>query len=452
MMNARFYFFLLCCLLIGACSPVKKLVDEGDRLKESGSYEESANYYYNALLKAPGNKRAQEGLKQSAQQVLNDKFTQFSKLVLANKIEEAIGQYKNAEKYANNAKSVGVTLDWPTEYDEVYADIRSEYVLTLYDDALRLLKEKKFDAAEKQFQQMAEYDPAYKDLTILRLNTVLEPLYQRGVQQLAAGKYKDAYNSFDRLLELDDHYKDASEQRQLAKEKATISLGVFPVLNNTGKTGEERLLNQYLAEDLSKKNTNAYVRVSKSAEFHANLQSRGWDRITDATKAAEAGRNFDYRYVLLVQLLSADEKVTPFMKAEREAYEAFSEGIRNPITGTYNYITKFRKTKYDDTYEARKLTYRVAYQLISSADGRILYSDESVIEKSDEQHLLTFKGNINNLYKELPSGNYMPPPDEAWHEQFNASRRSLLSREDLGKEISIQVAEKIATSVLPRLK
>jgi hypothetical protein len=182
------------------------------------------------------------------------------------------------------------------------------------------------------------------------------------------------------------------------------------------------------------------------------MESRGFSNISDAQKAAEAGRNFGFKYILISQLLIDEEMVTPFNKVVRDAYEAFTESILNPITGTYNYITKFKKAKYDDTFEARKLKFKVAYQFISSVDGRVLFNDEIEVEKSDEQHLLTYTGNINNLYEELPQGNYLPPPNETWRDQFTQVKRKLLSKDDLSKEISIQIADKISSEILPRLK
>lgn len=447
----RKLFFLLFIINV-ACNPVRQLITDADSLEQQGKHEDAANYYYNALLKKPETKAAKDGLKVSAQFVLNDKFTLFSKYVLDNKIEESVKQYKNAEKYAKNAENVGVNLAWPSEYDEVYNDVRDEYVLGLYDNALHLFKDKKFDAAEHSFQQIAEYDSTYRDATILRLNTVLEPLYQRGLRQMAKAQYKDAFVSFDRIIEIDDHYKDAAKQKDLAKESATLSLAVFPVVNLTAKPAtSEAQLNRFITEKLEK-NNNPYVRISSNDEFHKGLESRGWTNVTNPLKAAEAGRNFGFKYILITQVRIEDETVTPFNKIVREAYEAFTESILNPITGTYNYISKFRKTTYDDTFEARKLKVKVEYQFILASDGRILYSDEVELEKSDEQHLLSFNGNINNLYQELPTGNYLPPADETWRNQFTMVKRRLLSKEELSKELSIQIAETIASSILPKLK
>jgi len=443
-------FILIFCFLF-SCNPSRQLVSQGDALEQQGRHEEAADFYYNALLKKPGNSQAKEGLKKSAQAVLHDKFVQFSKQVLDNKIEDAVKQYKNAEKYADAAKGVGVILEWPSEYNEVYLDVRDEYVLGLYDNALRLLRDKKFDAAEQQFQQIAIYDSAYKDATILRLNTVLEPLYQRGIRQLAKGQFKDAKISFDRILEIDDHYRDTEKQRNLAQEKATVSLAIFPPVNKTADSADVGMLATILEKKLAK-NSSAYIRIANSEEFHRNLEARGWSNISDPSKAADAGRNFGYKYVLLIQLTTNEGQAVPFNKVVREAYEAFTESILNPITNTYNYISKFRKTHYDDTYESRSLKYKVNYQLILSSSGYIILNDEVEAEKSDEQHLFSYPGNINNLYPELPNGNYLPPPNEAWKNQFTQVKRKLLSREELEKELTLEIAEKISPVVFQKLK
>ena len=442
---------LFFCLIVAACNPARELIKTGNTFESQGNHDDATDYYFNALLKSPKNKEALDGLKKSAQPVLNDKFTLFSKYVLENKIEDAVKQYKSAEKYFNTAGNVGVKLDWPTEYDEVYSDVRDEYALGLYDNALRLFKDKKFDAAEHQFEQIAVYDSSFKDATILRLNTVLDPLYQRGLRQISRGQFKDANISFDRILEIDDHYKDSERQRDIAKENATISLAVFPVVNKVGKVEDGIFLNEFISEKL-KKNKNPYIRISKPEEFSKSLETRGWLDISDPIKAAEAAKNFGYRYVLLTQIIIDEEKNTPYSKVVKNAYEAFTESILNPITNTYNYISKLKKTTYEDSFEARKLRIKISYQFVSTADGKVLFSDEIEQEKIDEQHLLSFNGNINNLYDRLPEGSFLPPPNEAWRQQFTMVKRKLLSKDELNKEISEQLSQTIASTILPKLK
>ncbi|MFI5221355.1 MAG: tetratricopeptide repeat protein [Bacteroidia bacterium] len=450
-MRTRLLYILVVSLVMPACS-VKTIIHKGQVFEQQGNYEEAANYYYAALLKKPAEKEAQDGLKRSAQQVLNDKFSLFSKYVVDNKVEDAVKQYKNAERYAKVARDVGVNIDWHNEFDEVYLDVRDEYVLGLYDQALRLFKDKKFDAAEQQFQRIAEFDSTYKDATILRLNTVLEPLYQRGLRQITKGQFKEADISFERIIEIDDGYKDAVKLRETAKESASISLAVFPVLNKVSESGDEVSLNELIPRKLEKKNKNPYLKFSKTDEFFKTIESRGWQKVEEPIKAAEAGRNLGYRYVLLVQVIVDFDTLTPYSKIVRDAYEAFTESILNPITNTYNYITKFRKVNFDDSYESRKVKFRVAYQLVNSADGRVVLSDELEQEKWDEVHLYSYSGNINNLYPDLPTGNYLPPPNEAWRDQFTKVKRKLLTKEELGREINFHFAEIIAGAVLPKLK
>jgi tetratricopeptide (TPR) repeat protein len=428
------------------------MIAEGDLAEDQNRHEDATNLYYSALLKKPGIEHAMQALQRSAQPVLNEKFAQFSKYVVDNKIEEAVKQYKNAERYAANAAEVGVKLNWPTEYDEVYADVRDEYVLSQYDGALRLLQEKKFDAAEKQFQQIAVFDSTYRDATILRLNTVLDPLYQRGLRQMAKGQYKDAYNSFSRILEIDDHFKDAAARQKQAKESATVSLAILPVTREGVRGEREAMLGQAVTASLSKHNSDPYLSITGNEELFRNLESRGWPSITDARKAAEAARNFGYRYALLINILQVEEKETPFTSVPRDAYEAFTENILNPITGTYSSISKFRKVKYDDTFQARSLSLKIQYRLVLSETGAVLLGDEIEETRTDEQHRLGFNGNLSNLYRELPQGSFLPPPDEAWRNQFTGNnQKKLRSFTELSSELSAFIAEKIAPGILAKI-
>ena len=79
---------LFFCLIVAACNPARELIKTGNTFESQGNHDDATDYYFNALLKSPKNKEALDGLKKSAQPVLNDKFTLFSKYVLENKIEE----------------------------------------------------------------------------------------------------------------------------------------------------------------------------------------------------------------------------------------------------------------------------------------------------------------------------------------------------------------------------
>lgn len=419
------------------------MIREGDKSREQGRNEDASTYYYNALLRKPKNARAKEGLAVSAQQVLNEKFSSFNKLVVENNVDEAMKTYKNAERYSKTASSVGVQLRWPTEYDEVYEDIRAEYIGKLYDEALLMMNDKRYEQAEKQFERIAGLDSNYRGITVLRLNTVLEPLYQTGMNQLGQGKYKLAYQTFSKIVQQDDAYKDARERKDEALNKATTTVGILPVKNLADSTSSVAVLDDLINERMMQ-HSFAYVKVLSGKDFIQNLESRGWSNIGETGKAAEAGKNLGLKYVLLVLVKRIEYAQTPLTTEQKNAYEAFSENILNPYTGTYSAITKFRKVTYDDTYEQRSYTLHIDYQLISSADGKVVTGNSISPVLKDEQHQLVYKGNINNVYQELPSGNYLPPVNQEWRDLFTNVKRDPLTRSQLANEANRQAARQIA--------
>jgi tetratricopeptide (TPR) repeat protein len=447
MRNKRSLYLVIGVIaFVMACNPSAKMVKEGDQRRAAGNHEEATNYYYNALLKKPRNIKAKEGLALSAQQVLNEKFNQFNKLVVENNVDEAMKTYKNAERYFQTAKGVGVDLRWPGEYDEVYLDIRAEYISKLYDEALVMMNDKRYEQAERVFERIGLLDSSYKGITVLRLNTVLDPLYQAGISQLNQAKYKQAYLTFSKIVQQDESYKDAKARKDEAMNKATTTVGVFPVGNAADPSAPVAELGDLLNQRMMQR-TFAYVKVLDPKELKQNLENRGWTNIRDAEKAAEAGRSLGIKYVLLVTVHKAEYTEVPLKTEQKNAFEAFSENILNPYTGTYSAITKFRKVTYDDTYEQRTYKMEVTYQLVSSADGKVVKSDRLFPEQTDAQHQFVYKGNINNVYEELPVGNYLPPVNQAWRDLFTNTRRAPLTSGQLAHELNRQVAGQIASAV-----
>lgn len=424
-------------LFLIACNPSNKLVKQGDAAQLKGLDDDAVSYYYNALLNKPNNTKAIAGLAESGQKVLNQKFTRFNQLVVQNQVEEAIKAYTNARLFYQNALAVNVQLRWPDEYDDVYAEIRTEYVGTLYDEALVLMNEKKFEAAEQKFERIAKLDTLYKGITVLRLNTVLEPLYKQGIIQLNQGKYQQAYTTFSKIVAQDDQYKDAKLRQEEAIAKATTRIGILPIDSMPE-------LEQLIGERLQKSGF-AYIKVTTAHELRNVLSARGWGTIENRKQALEAAQNLGLNYVLWVKQMQVNYTEEPVKLEQRTAYEAFSENILNPYTGTFSAITKFRKVTYDDSYESRQLSLTIAYSLLVVASGEEVSGDQLTFTQLDEQHQFIYKGSTLNLYEQLPTGNFLPPPNPEWKSLFTEVKRQPLSQQQLMVELNRQAARKITT-------
>ena len=303
--------------LITACNPQTKLFKQARIQSSNGMYEDAANLYYNILLTDSKNKLARTELKNIAQKVIADKFAKFSKLVIEVRIEEALKTYKYAKEYTQNAAKVGVVLEWPSEYDEVYNDIKNEYTQQQYDIAVGLIQNRKYETAEKVFGRIALFDSNYKDVSVLRLNTVLEPLYTKAIQQYNNKQFKDAYYAFNKIVQIDDQYKDAQKMRAMSIQQATSIVGVLPLQINTKVNYNISNLADALA-DLIGQQQGSYVKIANVQALHRDLESRGFNSFKNTEQAIEAGKSLNLGYVILIQLDTFEYVKQPKQTVERE--------------------------------------------------------------------------------------------------------------------------------------
>ncbi len=438
-------------MVFAACNPQSKLLKQARIQSSNGMYQDAANLYYNILLSDSKNKEAKAELKNNGQKVIADKFAKFSKLVIDDRIEEALKTYKYAYDYTQNTAKVGVVLEWPSEYDEVYNDIKIEYTQTQYDVAVNLMQNRKYDAAEKVFERIALFDSSYKDVSVLRLNTVLEPLYQQATTQYNAKQYKDAYYAFNKITQIDNQYKDVVKMRGLALQQATLIVGVLPMLINAKISYATPNIADAVA-DLISTQQDKYVKIANVQALHRDLTNRGFDNIKTRTQAIEAGKSLNLGYVVLITLDTFEYKKMPAQVSVREGYEAFTENILNPYTQTYSSISKFKKVTYTDNNEGQFLRMFFKVELIEVSNGNILLNEPILIVKNDELHAAKFSGNPKNLYPNLPDGNYLPQVSREWREMFFNPRKNLLPVSDLLQQGFNEAANKMAAQIQPKLQ
>ncbi|MBC7383835.1 MAG: hypothetical protein H7296_12725 [Bacteroidia bacterium] len=436
---------VLLFLLFTACDTSKQLVTRGDTYYLAGNFDDAANYYYNALLINSKNTIAQQGLKKAANIVLNTKFSAFGKYVVENNPESAVRQYLLCKKYYNRVMSVGVELNWPTMYNEVFEDIKNEYVSKQYDEGLTLMLEKKYDKAEIIFQNIAAIDSIYKDASVLRLQSIIEPLYQHGIKMMEAENYKEAYRDFNKVIKQNDSYKNTKYLLTEVLKKASIGVGILPVQNQTKTEGFDLQLYQQIISELVKSKSPFLSIVDRNAlDKLLHDQKLEMSNLTDPENAARAGKLIGLQYVLMTALSELQYETAGPRTDSVDAYLAFTERTTNLQSGIPQTATKFKKVKYADTFQKRKVYYKIFYQLVSTQTGQVVASDELTEGLTDENHVCDFNGNINNLYPALPKGNMMPVASVEWREQFGAIKRIILTKEEISREVCITLSQKMS--------
>lgn len=443
-------FFVFFIGLI-SCSPQNKLLKQARIQNHAGMHEEAANLYYNVLLTDAKNKEAKQGLLQNAQLVINDKFAKFSKQVIDGNIEDALKTYQFAQGYFKNADKVGVVLSWPNEYEEVHADILREYTDKQFDLAVSLMQNRKYETAEKVFERMATFDTSFKNVSVLRLHTVLDPLYNKALDAYQKGDYKDAYFLFNKIVGIDDGYKDALKLRNQAQQQATSVVGVLPIGGQTFNGLDFSDLSFEIADKLSQQQ-GAYVKIADVKALQREIDNRGFSGFKTMEQAIDAAKNLNLGYAVIVWFDSVSYTKSKPDIYIRDAYESVTENILNPYTNTYSSISRFKKATYTDKTEAQQLSTKVRVVLLQVKTQQILLSEVIGLNKNDELHAAIYKGNSANLYPNLPDGNYLPHVSQEWRNMFTNPRKNLIPLPVLSQSVVDELAEKMALLIQPKLR
>jgi len=440
--------YLLLLFSLWACDATKPFMHQAQIDMQDKNYNEAANNYYNILLLKPGNTEAKQGLKSSAQFVLDGKFEKFSQLVIENKVPDAVKQYQYNQKYYNRVKSVGAEINWPSMYNEVYEDIKDEYIAKIHYNSLELINQKKYEKAEEQFTQLAELDSTYKEVTVVRMSTVLEPLYQRGLRMMKNQNYKEAYFSFEKVLEYDAKYKDSKILKADALDKATITIGLLPMGNQTQLDKEESQLYSQLLTKIQQI-TNPFIKVLDKSDIENRLKEKQLELASflNPATAIKTAEVIGLKYLLFSSLDNAQVDNFNPSNETKVAYEAINENVQKGSNGAYQFVTRFKKVNYMETYQMRRVAYKVNYRLANILTLETETADSVEIEQKDEQTIGKYDGDFQNLYPFLPAGNFMPETPNAWRNQFTETKRNLLSISILSTNCSQAVIERIASDI-----
>jgi tetratricopeptide (TPR) repeat protein len=444
-MKKLFLFVLLIQLM--ACDSSLKFIQIADKQATEGNYSDAADNYYTAFFINPKNTKAKLGLQKNTQIVLDAKFSAFGKHVVSGDNEDALRQYNYCKDYFNHLKNIGIDLNWQTLYDQLYEETKQEFISKQYDIGLGLIKENKFDKAELAFDRILEFDSSYKNVSVLRIQSVVEPLYNQGLKYMEVKNYKTAYKVFGQVASFDNTYKQTLQLLNESLQKASLPLAAILVSKKTFANQEDSSFYQLLLNKLSNTN-NPFLKIIDRNSLENQLKEKAFEinEIIDTETASKAGKLIGAKYFLLIDVndIIFDE-LKPTTSIEN-AYESFSQRVVNE-TGDAQSVIKFKKVSYKETKQYRKVAAKVSYQLVSVQSGQIISSEAFSDEAFDVHVYARFDGNKDNLYPNLPAGNFMPNAPKEWTDKFYELNRNIASQQSLANKTYEAISLKIIDDI-----
>jgi hypothetical protein len=434
-------------LQLMACDSSLKFIQIADKHATDGNYSDAADNYYTAFFINPKNTKAKLGLQKNAQMVLDAKFSAFGKLIVSGDNEDALRQYNYCKDYFNNLKNVGVDLNWQLLYDQLYEETKQEFIGKQYEIGLGLIKENKFDKAELAFDRILEFDSSYKNISVLRIQSVVAPLYNQGLKYMEVKNYKAAYKVFGQVASFDNTFKQTMQLLNESLQKASLPIAAILVNKKKLNNQEDSIFYQLLLDRL-RNSKNPFLKIIDRNSLENQLKEKAFDlnEITAAETASKAGKLIGAKYFLLIdvnEIIFDEMKPTTTVET---AYESFSQRVVNE-TGDAQSVIKFKKVNYKETKQYQKASAKVRYQLVSVQSGQIVSSEVFSDEAFDAHVYARFDGNKDNLYPNLPAGNFMPQAPKEWTDKFYELNRNLESLQSLANKTYESISFKIIDDI-----
>ena len=434
-------------LQLMACDSSLKFIQIADKHATDGNYSDAADNYYTAFFINPKNTKAKLGLQKNAQMVLDAKFSAFGKLIVSGDNEDALRQYNYCKDYFNNLKNVGVDLNWQLLYDQLYEETKQEFIGKQYEIGLGLIKENKFDKAELAFDRILEFDSSYKNISVLRIQSVVAPLYNQGLKYMEVKNYKAAYKVFGQVASFDNTFKQTMQLLNESLQKASLPIAAILVNKKKLNNQEDSSFYQLLLDRL-RNSKNPFLKIIDRNSLENQLKEKAFDlnEIIAAETASKAGKLIGAKYFLLIdvnEIIFDEMKPTTTVET---AYESFSQRVVNE-TGDAQSVIKFKKVNYKETKQYQKVSAKVRYQLVSVQSGQIVSSEVFSDEAFDAHVYARFDGNKDNLYPNLPAGNFMPQAPKEWTDKFYELNRNLESLQSLANKTYESISFKIIDDI-----
>jgi tetratricopeptide (TPR) repeat protein len=366
---------------------------------------------------------------------------------MENNNELALRQYAYNKDYYDKLKNIDIKLNWLAYFDPLYQEIKQEFISKQYEIGLSQMNENKFDKAEFTFSKILEFDSSYKNVSVLRLQSVLEPLYNQGLKYIETENYKVAYKIFKQVSTFDVKYKNTLQMLNYSLQKASLPIAVVLVSKKVYPNAEDLSFYQVLSQEIGK-SKNPFLKIidKNNLDKLVKEQEFGIAGIINAETATKVGNIIGAKYFLLIDVSEVKfDELKPTTTLE-PAYLSVSQRVEAP-NGEAQSVIKFKKVEYSETKKYRKIELRIAYQLVSVQTGQIVSEEGFYTEQFDIHVFARYNGNLDNLYPSLPAGNFMPNIPTDWKEKFFELNRELQSNQTLANKAYEEICLKIMNDI-----
>jgi hypothetical protein len=237
-------------LFLFSCSGSKKYFKAAEKLEKQGLVQEAAEYYLEALQRKSTNVDAKIKLKEVGQKHVSNLASEFFRNYNTQQLEPSLETFERLKSFTARTAALGVTLDYPRNYEEDYQKAIETYCSKNYSQASLLINKKKYYEALEPIKKIEKYNSNYKNIRQLDVIATCEPLYQSAINNLENKNYQGALNLLSQINGKSDSYKDTKDLLSLATAQQKRSFILFEP--KPSADGSEQQIQEQLFKALSR--------------------------------------------------------------------------------------------------------------------------------------------------------------------------------------------------------
>ena len=445
-------------LLMSACSGSKGLYKKGGQLEEAGMYQEATEYYINALARKKTNVDAKIALKRSGQKVLDEHLTSFYQAHAIDQHERAVESYLKAQQFRDRVKLVGVGLEFPPNYEELFFASRLDHVTVLYAKAKEMMASEDYDGAKVHLEEIKSLMPEYEDVQELSLTAFQEPMYRKALLHYQQNEYREAYRLFARINEK-GIYKESKELEAICLENGRFTIGILPFKNQSRMNGAAEALAAAISKELIGSD-NPFIQVLDRSRT-ADIQEEQFINMSDEIgnmKPQMTAQFLGAEALLIGEVVKADMKKNGLERSMNKGFRAEPKRVKDPKTGKTKTSYTYHRATYYGVKKENRAVIGFQYRLISTATSEILAADLITLERSDQTEYIEYNGNIDQLYPGTwGKVQIMDKVDQNYRARRNLKKlhkaqKTVRSAEELATDIYGDIAKRVANELDKQLQ
>lgn len=302
------FFIALFLLVFASCSQQKALLEEAAKLESAGMLQ-SAFQRYESIHQQYQSTDAAIGMNRVSQQMLQQKCNEALTLCMSDQHELGLEKFREAKSFCQNNKHIEIAM--PANIEFQMQECKNNYIGKLLQQAEAAALNMELTKAEQMLDKVRalDYDNATAEALALLIRII--PIYKEGQKAYDLEMWRQAYEQFDRVCQLDISYRDAKLKRDQALSNAHLSLAYVAKEGNAPAKVMASLASNIKGEILNLKNP--FIELLERADLEMLIKEQ---QITlgaefDGENGPEAGKFRRANYLLYGEIIAYKANIEP---------------------------------------------------------------------------------------------------------------------------------------------